>query len=324
MSFNWCFIGCGKLAHTIAEQIKKHGGHKILTCYTRDFQKCREFADKYGAVAYENAADAISADGVDGVYIVTPHNAHYRFSKLALELGKPVLCEKAFTVTAEETEDLISLAKKKGVYLCEAMWTWFSPAANKVKSWVDSGEIGKVRGADFTYHMMSVNYAPRNSDPRRAGGALLNITVYPIAYAYRLFGYPTTIESKGKIVNGIDHDEEIKMTFGGGEVVNISASMVDTDGFEKMTIHGDRGKIKAPLYHASGIASLHRGLLNSKLYLSGGKLFNSYMDEFDKVAEEICRGLTESEIYPLKSTLDIMKIMDEIRRQIGLEYNDLE
>ena len=324
MSFNWCFIGCGKLAHTVAEQMKKHGGHKIITCYTRDFRKCREFADRYGAVAYENVADAISAEGVDGVYVVTPHNAHHRFTKLALELGKPVLCEKAFTVTSEETEELIALAKEKNIYLCEAMWTWFSPSANKVKDWVDSGEIGKVSGADFTYHMMSVNYAPRNSDPRRAGGALLNITVYPIAYAYRLFGYPTKIESVGKIVGGIDHGEEIKMTFAGGEVVNISASMVDTDGFEKMTIHGDRGKIKVPLYHASGIASLHRGLFNSRLYLSGGKLFNSYMDEFDKVAEEIRRGLTESEVYTLKFTLDIMKIMDEIREQIGLEYNDLE
>lgn len=324
MSFNWCFIGCGKLAHTVAEQMKKHSGHKIVSCYTRDLDKCRAFGEKYGATAYNNASDAISAEGVDGVYVVTPHNAHHRFTKLALELGKPVLCEKAFTVTSEETEELIALAKEKNIYLCEAMWTWFSPSANKVKDWVDSGEIGKVSGADFTYHMMSVNYAPRNSDPRRAGGALLNITVYPIAYAYRLFGYPTKIESVGKIVGGIDHGEEIKMTFAGGEVVNISASMVDTDGFEKMTIHGDRGKIKVPLYHASGIASLHRGLFNSRLYLSGGKLFNSYMDEFDKVAEEIRRGLTESEVYTLKFTLDIMKIMDEIREQIGLEYNDLE
>ena len=324
MSFNWCFIGCGKLAHTVAEQMKKHMGHKIISCYTRDFYKCKTFGEKYGATPFESAADAITADGVDGVYVVTPHNAHHRFTKLALELGKPVLCEKAFTVTSEETEELIALAKEKNIYLCEAMWTWFSPAANKVKDWVDSGEIGKVSGADFTYHMMSVNYAPRNSDPRRAGGALLNITVYPIAYAYRLFGYPASIESTGKIVDGIDHGEEIKMTFAGGEVVNISASMVDTDGFEKMTIYGERGKIKAPLYHASGIASLHRGLLHSKLYLSGGKLFNSYMDEFDKVAEEIQNGLTESEVYPLRSTLDIMKIMDEIRGQIGLEYNDLE
>ena len=204
------------------------------------------------------------------------------------------------------------------------MWTWFSPAANKVKEWVDSGAIGKVSGADFTYHMMSVNYAPRTSDPRRAGGALLNITVYPIAYAYRLFGYPTSIESTGKIVGGIDHGEDIRMTFAGGEVVNISASMVDTEGFEKMTIFGEQGQIKAPLYHASGIAHLKKGLFDSRLFLSGGKLFNSYMDEFDKVAEEIKSGLTESEVYPLKSTLDIMRIMDEIRGQIGLEYNDLE
>ena len=324
MGFNWCFIGCGKLANTVAEQMKKHGGHKIVSCYTRNFEKCQAFAEKFGATAYEDAADAISDKRVDGVYVVTPHNAHHRFTKLALELGKPVLCEKAFTVTSAETEELIALANEKGIYLAEAMWTWFSKAANKVREWVDSGAIGKVSGADFTYHMMSVNYAPRNSDPRRAGGALLNITVYPIAYAYRLFGYPTCIESKGKIVGGIDHGEEIKMTFPGGEVVNISASMMDTEGFEKMTIHGERGKIKAPLDHASGIASLHRGLFNSKLFLSGGKLFNSYMDEFDKVAEEIRAGLTESEVYPLKSTLDVMRIMDEIRGQIGLEYNDLE
>ena len=324
MSFNWCFIGCGKLAHIVAEQMKKHGGHKIVSCYTRNFEKCSDFAETYGAIAYDNAKDAILHNGVDAVYVVTPHNAHHRFTKAALLLEKPVLCEKAFTVTADETAELISLAKDKNLYLAEAMWTWFSPAANKVKEWVDTGAIGKVSGADFTYHMMSVNYAPRNSDPRRAGGALLNITVYPIAYAYRLFGYPTSIESQGKIVGGIDHGEEIKMTFAGGEVVNISASMVDTKGFEKMTIHGDKGKIKAPLYHASGIASLHRGPLNSKLFLSGGKLFNSYMDEFDKVAEEIRRGFTESEVYPLKSTLDVMKIMDEIRGQIGLVYDDLE
>ena len=324
MSFNWCFIGCGKLANTVAKQMTKHGGHKILSCYTRDFDKCKTFAESFGATPYDNANDAILAEGVDAVYVVTPHNAHHRFTKLALELGKPVLCEKAFTVTAEETEELIALAKDRGLYLCEAMWTWFSPAANKVKNWVDTGEIGKALGADFTYHMMSVNYAPRNSDPRRAGGALLNITVYPISYAYRLFGYPTSIESTGKIVNGIDHGEEIKMTFKGGEVVNISASMVDTKGFEKMTIYGDKGKITAPLYHASGIATLYKKPLSIKPFLSGGKIFNSYMDEFDKVADEIRRGLTESEFYPLKSTLDVMKIMDEIRGQIGLVYDNLE
>ncbi len=324
MSFNWCFIGCGKLAHTVAEQMKKHGGHKIVSCYTRNAGAGRAFGERYSCAFYDTADAAILHEGVDAVYVVTPHNAHHRFTKTALLLGKPVLCEKAFTVKAEETEELIALAREKNLYLCEAMWTWFSAGANKVKSWVDSGAIGKVSGADFTYHMMSVNYAPRNSDPRRAGGALLNITVYPIAYAYRLFGYPTSIESSGKIVSGIDHGEEIRMTFAGGEVVNISASMVDTEGFERMTIYGEGGKIKSPLYHASGIASLHRGLLRSKLFLNGGKIFNSYMDEFDKVAEEIRRGLTESEVYPLKSTLDIMKIMDEIRRQIGLEYNDLE
>lgn len=170
---------------------------------------------------------------MEGVYVVTPHNAHFRYVKEALELGKPVLCEKAFTVTAEETDSLIALAREKKVYLAEAMWTWFSPAANQVKLWLMEDKLGKVTDANFTYHMKSVKYAPRVSDPKRAGGALLDITIYPITYAYRLWGYPVKIESSGTIENGIDYGEDVMLTFENGLTARISASIVDMKGLEK-------------------------------------------------------------------------------------------
>lgn len=322
-TFNWCFIGTGKLANQIAQQLQSSGRHRILSCYTRSFENAKAFGEKFGAAAYEKAEDAITAEGVDGVYVVTPHNAHFRFAKLALELGKPVLCEKSFTVTAAETDALIALARDKGIYLAEAMWTWFSPAANQVKAWVDQDSIGKITRADFTYHMKS-KFGSRVCDPRRAGGALLNTTIYPITYAYRLFGYPTGIESSGTIKGGIDLGEDVVLTFSNGVIANISASMVDTKGFEKMTIRGQRGKITAPLYHAINFAKLHKGFFRKTVFRGPGPFFNSYLDEFDTVAQEIRSGLTESKMVPLQATSDVMHILDTVRAQIGLTYPDLE
>lgn len=321
--FRWCFIGTGSLAKTVAAQLNKSGRHEIVSCYTRNFEKGTAFAKKYGGTAYDTAEKAITAEGVQGVYIVTPHNAHYRYAKTALSLGKPVFCEKAFTVTAEETDELIALAREKNLFLCEAMWTWFSPAANQTKKWIDEGKLGKIHSAKFTYHMDLTAAAKRVHDPKRAGGALLDITVYPITYAYRLWGTPERIESRGVIKNGIDISEEILFTYPGFKV-HISASMADFKGFEKMSIQGENGEIKATLYHAFNGVTYKKSLFKKEVFKGKGPKMNSYLDEFDSVAREISEGRTESSMVPLKATSDVMHILDEIRAQIGLHYDELE
>ena len=323
-TFKWCFIGTGTLAKTVAKQLQQSGEHEIVSCYTRDLSKGQAFAAQFGGTAYASAAEAITAPGVEGVYVVTPHNAHYRFVKQALELGKPVLCEKAFTVTARETDELIALAREKGLYLCEAMWTWFSPSANQVKKWIDEEKIGHISKAHFTYHMKSINYAPRVSDPKRAGGALLDVTIYPVTYAYRLWGLPETIESTGHIENGIDHGEDILFTYPNGLKVTISASIVDMKGFEKMRIEGEKGKIEAMVYHAMNGVTCRLGFLKKETFKGPGPKVNSYLDEFNTVAREIRAGLTESKMVPLQATSDVMHILDTVAKQIGLTYTDLE
>ena len=322
--FKWCFIGTGKLANHVASQLLKSGRHEIVSCYTRNIEKGRLFAEKHGCAACASAEEAISFEGVEGVYVVTPHNAHYRYVKQALKLGKPVLCEKAFTVTAEETDELIDLARAEDVYLCEAMWTWFSPVAMTAKKWIDSGKIGRIRSAEFTYHMNSINYAPRVSDPRRAGGALLDITIYPVTYAYRLWGIPSKIESTGNIENGIDTGEDIIMTYPDGLKVSISASIADFKGLEKMVIKGESGSIRAAFYHAARKLICRRSFLRRDVFRSPKGSGTTYLFEFDTVAEEIRRGLKESERVPLRCTSDVMHILDTVREQIGLVYDDLE
>ena len=321
--FGWCFIGAGNLAGIVASQLNKSGRHRIISCYTRSFEKGQKFAEKYGCKAYKTPEEAILADGVEGVYIVTTHNAHYRYAKKTLELGKPVFCEKAFTVSAAETDRLIMLAREKNLYLCEAMWTWFSPTANKVKEWVDSGRIGEINSAKFTYHMKTTGRGDRHEDKKRAGGALLDITIYPITYAYRLWGIPDDIEAIGEIQNGVDLGEEIIFHYSDFDV-SISASIDDFKGFEKMTISGESGEISALLYHCKNGAICKNGAFKREKFKGNGPLINSYLDEFDAVAKDIREGKTESAMVPLKATSDVMHILDDIRGKIGLYYNELE
>ena len=321
--FKWCFIGAGSLAETVAKQIIKSTRHEIVSCYTRKYEKGIVFAEKYNCKAYKTPEEAISAEGVEAVYIVTPHNAHYKYVKTALEMGKPVFCEKPFTVSAEETDELIALAKEKNLYLCEAMWTWFSEAANITKKWIDDAQIGKIESANFSYHIRTVGYEGRHTDPRRAGGALLDIGVYPITYAYRLWGKPDRIESKGKIKDGIDTGEEITFFYDGFNV-NITTSIADYFGLEKMVIRGEKGKIVAPFFHAMNSVTLKKGILRKERFRGNGPKIISYTQEFDSVAENIRSGRKESSCVPLSCTSDVMHIMDVIRGQIGLEYTDLE
>ena len=321
--FRWCFIGAGDLARTVANQLDKSGRHEVVSVYTRNYEKGLAFAEKHGAKAYPTPEEAMTAEGVDGVYIVTPHSSHYKYAKMAIELGVPVFCEKAFTVTAKETDELIALAKEKNVYLCEAMWTWFSESANKTKEWIDAQKIGRVHSADFSYHVRTIDKKGRHTDPKRAGGALLDITIYPVTYAYRLWGTPAAIESVGVIKEGIDHSEKIVFTYPDFKV-SISASIADFKGLEKMTIKGENGEITAPFYHCCNGVTYKKSLFKKETFKGKGPKFNSYLDEFDAVAEDIRAGRTESKMVPLKATSDVMHILDKIREQIGLEYPVLE
>lgn len=315
-AFNWCFIGTGTLAKIVAKTILPSGRHTITAVYTRNIQKCREFTDKYGGTPYESAQDAICAPDVDGVYVVTPHTSHFQYAKLALSLGKPVLCEKPITVTAPEAAELFALAQEKGVYLAEAMWTWFSPVAQKVRQWYNAGELGEITKAHARYHIRSMGYAARVTDPNLAGGALLDIGIYPIAYLYRLFGQPEEIQCTGRLKGGIDLGEEVTMTFANGLTATASVSMCDFKGLEKVYLDGSKGRIKYYFFHNAGRVKLVRKGGGSETFKADG----GYLNEFDAAAGEMRAGLTQSPLVPPGATIDVMTILDECRRQMGLVY----
>lgn len=315
-AFRWAFIGTGRLAGEAAKEITASGRHRIVSVYTRRPEKCREFAAAFGAYAAETAEDAVFRPDVDGVYVVTPHTSHAEYAEAALRAGKPVLCEKPLTTDAEQAEKLIRLSRERGVYLAEAMWTWFSPVARQVKAWLDAGGYGEILKCHLNYRGMGVRYAPRVTDPAAAGGALLDIGVYPITYVYRLFGMPESIVCAGILADGIDWGENVRMLYPDGKVCTLSTSLNDPEGTEDLTLTGTKGKTFLPGFHCANGVTLEKEAGGTETFGAYGGLLN----EFDLAASEIRAGRTESAFVPHRATLDVMKLMDECRKQMGLVY----
>ncbi len=314
--FKWAFIGTGTLANFVGDELMGSEKHDITAVYSHTPEKCKAFADKYQATAYSSAEEAMKAPDVDGVYIVTPHNSHYEYAKLALELKKPVLLEKPFTVKAAETKEIFELAKKRDVYIAEAMWTWFADVANYVKFWYDCGLFGKITKVHVDYRCDGRNYAARVTDPLKAGGAILDIGVYALTYLYRIFGKPETMVCNGKLANGIDEGEEITLTFKNDITATCSICCVEPEFKEQVIIEGTNASVVVPNFHYANEVTLKRVGEDDITVKADG----SYLNEFTRVAAEIRSGLKESAYVPPKATIEVMELIDECRRQMDLVY----
>ncbi|MBE6819121.1 MAG: Gfo/Idh/MocA family oxidoreductase [Ruminococcaceae bacterium] len=311
--FNWAYIGCGSIAKKTAAEIVR-GPHRIVSVYSRNYEKAGKFAAAYGARAYTSFEEAVARDEVDGVYIATPHTSHVEYALGAMQCGKPVLCEKPVGVCFKDVEAVRTAAQQNGVYFAEAMWTWFCDPARKVKEWIDAGEIGEVKRIEIFHAFPGLLKAKtdRVLNPDTAGGALLDIGIYPITYCYNLLGYPEKIECEGIVKNGIDIGESITLTYA-HTVCHLQTSFSVLK--ESCVIEGSEGSIELGFFHMANRAVLKKG--GKKLVF---KAKTDYLSEFTRAAEEIRAGKKESAYVPLQSTEDCMKIMDDCRKQMGLRY----
>lgn len=311
--FRWAYIGSGNIAYSTARSILK-GNHEITAVYGRTKSKVEKFAKRVGATAYDDFDSCVTAENVDAVYIATPHTSHLDYALRAMELGKPVLCEKPVAVTTADVEKMVAKSKESNVYLAEAMWTWFSDVALTVKKWVQGGEIGEVTDVviDYAFPGLMMSKDSRVLTPETAGGALLDVGIYPITYCYNIFGYPNSIICNGEIKNGIDVKETVVLDYGTFKAtLNMSLSELK----EGCKIKGTKGEIKLSMFHMASRAVMKNGF---KRKIFRGK--TDYLTEFTRAAEEITDGIIESRYIPFQSTIDCMKIMDECRKQMNLIY----
>lgn len=311
--FRWAYVGSGNIAKSTARSITK-GEHRITAVYSRNYEKAKAFAERQGAAVFRSFDDLLEKGEFDGVYIATPHTSHLEYSIRAMEAKKPVLCEKPVGTSTAEVDLMLKAAEDNGVYFCEAMWTWFSDVALEVKKWIAEGRLGKIKGVhiDYAFPGLMMSKSSRVLTPETAGGALLDVGIYPITYCYNLFGFPEKIGCRGTIKNGIDVEETVTLGYGGFDCV-LEMSLAKLK--EGCKIIGTKGEISIPMFHMARLATLKA---DGKKQSFKGK--TDYLTEFTRAAEEIRAGKTESAYIPHRATSDCMRIMDECRKQMNLVY----
>ena len=321
-TFRWGILGTGNIAKQFARGLQSVPNAKLVAVGSRTLESAKTFAGEFTANRAHGTYEALAADPeIDAIYIATPHPLHRDNALLCLNHGKAVLCEKPFTVNLNEAKAIVATAKKKKLFCMEAMWTRFLPITVQVRQWLDDKAIGDVQmmTADFGFRC-GWDPASRLLDPKLAGGALLDVGCYTLAYARMVFGAdPKRIQAAANL-GKTKVDEQIAMVaqYANGGLATLTAA-VRTNTNHDVWIYGSTGKIHVPGFWHGRSATLFRDG-KDPLKVEPAFVGNGYNYQAIEVARCVRAGKTESAIVPLAETLAIMGTMDEIRRQVGLTY----
>jgi len=320
----WGILGCGGIAQKFAEALQHTEGATLYAAAARDGKRASDFARQWGFEKSIQGYRALVSDPeVDIIYIATPHSYHYAHTRLCLEAGKHVLCEKPVTINAEQLEELTGLAREKKLFMMEALWTRFLPGIIKVKEMINDGLIGDVvtLDADFGIHF-PYDAAHRIYNPFLAGGALLDIGIYPLFFALYLFGEPVVLKAHSILNESkIDLTTSIIAQSKSGTISNLQ-STTQANTPVKARISGTKGYIELSRWWFTpiDIALCIEGM--DTQILSFPPISNGYEYEAMEAVRCLNEGVTESDIMPLSFSKMLMQQMDKIRKVTGITYPD--
>lgn len=317
----WGIIGPGTIANYFAKEVSDTKDGIITAVYGRNKEKTKEFSNKYNIEKYYvNIDEFLNDNNIDAVYIATPHNYHMDYARKCILAKKHVLCEKPFSYNYKTGKEILELAKENNIFIMEALWTLFLPAVNKVKKWIEEGKIGQVKLIVANFGIKSeYNINNRLYNPNLAGGALLDLGIYLILFSnYIANSFPKEIKASAEFTKtNVDESDIINLKYENGILSSLKCSLsVKLDN--TAIIYGENGKIVIPRFWASKEAYLYTEDTNEK-----------YIDEYEKPGykyeiEEanncVINNTLESNIASHNVTLELAKIMDEIRKQINLVY----
>ena len=319
----WGIIGAGQISAKFAKALNSLDHTELTAIASRDLNKAIDFAGRFHVKKmYGSYEEMIKDPEIDVIYIGTPHTQHKEHAELCMKNGKAVLCEKPFTINYSEAMELIDLAKSNNVFLMEAMWTKFLPTTRIVKQWIENKIIGDIKYMNVTFGFRSeFDSQHRLFNPKLGGGALLDVGVYTISYAIYLMGkFPDKIAGTAHIgQSGVDEMNVITLKYNDGMLADLSSAISVSTGNDAVIV-GDRGRIVVPNFWTAESAEAYDA--NDKLVDSFFHPFtsNGYVYEAEEVNRCIMEGKKQSDIIPWKDTLEIMKIMDELRTDWGLTY----
>ena len=313
----WGLIGSGLIANAFADDLTVTSSGRAVAIGSRSQESADRFADKFGIPNRHASYEALVADpDVDVVYVATPHPMHLANALLALEAGKPVLVEKAFTMNAGEARELVACARTEGLFLMEAMWTRFLPHTAAVNRLLAAGVLGDIVTVMADHgQWFQKDPAFRLFAPELGGGILLDCGVYPVSFASMVLGKPTEIVALvTPAFTGVDG--QTSMLFGysnGAQSVLTCTSSARTPTVAAIVGTEARIEIDSLFYAPSSFTLIGRDG-NTTRYEPPHE-GNGLHYEADEVARCLRAGLLESPLMPLDETIEIMETMDVVLAQ---------
>ena len=316
----WGFLSAGGIATSVADDFQI-AGINIQAVGARDLAKANKFADKFNIPNRHQGYEALVNDPqVDVVYVSTPHPWHHQHALLALNAGKHVLLEKPFTINAREAEEIKELAAAKNLFVLEAMWTRFLPSMDAIFEVIDSGILGEIKLVTAD-HSQYLPHVPRLWEPELGGGALLDLGIYPVSFAVRVLGLPQKMTARATLTSDkVDETTSIIFEYEDGAQATLTTCM------------SAAGPVTAVVTGTFGRIEIDKSFYNQtsfKVYNQGGEVIQSYHHKIDGIGRQyqglhlekcVAAGLIESPIMSVTESVEIMKVMDVLRAQIGVKY----
>jgi predicted dehydrogenase len=321
---NWGIIGCGNIAHTFATSIMQCNDAQLIGAASTNTQRAETFAKQHAIKSYDSYQSLALCPHIDAIYIANTHDQHFHTIALCLNHKKHVLSEKPVTVNAKQLQQLSQLAQQQKCFLMEGLWMRFLPAIEKLEQLLSDNVIGHIHSVNANFSLYG-KFATthRLMNPNTAGGALLDLGIYPISLADIVFNKPPKhIKSfVYKSKTGVDERSVAMLDYGEGQFAQV-ASALQQHGATEAIISGERGFIRLPEFVGAKKLTLH---LAGKTVQHFDFSFNddeNFKFEIAHVTHCLLNAHTQSNKLPLSKSLRVMDIMDTLRNQWGLHYPD--
>jgi predicted dehydrogenase len=318
----WGILATGWIADLFVKDLLLTG-HAVTAVGSRTQASADRFAKQFGIGTAHGSYEALVADpNVDIIYIATPHPQHVAAAKLALNAGKHILVEKAFTINAAEAAEIVDLATAKQLVVLEAMWTRFLPHMRRIRAIIAAGTIGDIRSVTAD-HRQKLPDDPKHrlNALELGGGALLDLGIYPISFAWDILGRPSSIKATATFrETGADAQVATIFQYPSGAIATTFSSS-DSAGPNRASVVGTKGRIEIDQVWYSPTTFRVYDNDNTLIETFDGSVEGRGMQfQADEAERLIAGGLTAGEIMPPSQSVEIMRTLDEVRAQIGLRY----
>jgi predicted dehydrogenase len=315
----WGIAATGKIAASMCAALQTLPGAEVVAVGSRSRGAADAFARRFDIARAHGSYEELWADAdVDVVYIASPHSHHHAMTIAALDAGKHVLCEKAFAVNAAQAREMVDAAARNDRFLMEAMWTWFIPAVVDIRQRVLDGEIGELKVVEANFAIPVTDPDGRHRRIDLAGGAMLDIGIYPISFARFLAGDPVEAKVSGTLgETGVDATVGGVVSFAGG-ALGVFHTSLDMLGSLGASVYGTLGRIDvdAPFWYPTGFTVRLAGEEPVHVDMANQGLAHEAAHAMERIRD----GHRESDVIPLAVTVSTMELLDDIRAQLGVVY----